>query len=531
MRMYRFNSETVCSVFDAIMANVVFPYVALCLTFTIAFGVALVWVTTPGVAVYIMAAISALVCECLLMAIITPVLLAHWLNREDEMPKDTDGLVAESINDPEQPPTQHYWNHVSDIPSAVRVTWWVITLLGTFGLIAASWQILVVDGWTADFALERMVPKKSYLYTFGSEYDKYYAGVPLPINLPITGVDFGDHNNGPGLVELANRIKKSPIINATSFRNWYEAYTEYCKAGALCKDTMINGFPTNASYNSILFFTGFLLDSKYSMNAADIKLCYNALGIPEFCGIAKFGGETVSGGVASYRDQTNLADDLHTLTVTASKFLCNTNDSKENCGVYAYSSPFPYFEQWKPARDDLWHVLMSSIVAAVVLGAVTLDTWALLATLVMVVNGILLVFFVTFIGMESDLNLVTAVGCFMLVPVVFSLAYLPALRYSNAVVIAMNTKSSPIESFMREAMCQVYLPSSVSYIIVTCGGMLFYLGCESPINIQFFKLFISIMLFAVTNFIVVWLPWIDVLSMISRNMETISRNSATPSEA
>ena len=47
----------------------------------------------------------------------------------------------------------------------------------------------------------------------------------------------------------AEVIKASPLINASTFRNWYEAYIQYCtvKKGGFglcdtCGSTMVNGF-------------------------------------------------------------------------------------------------------------------------------------------------------------------------------------------------------------------------------------------------------------------------------------------------
>ena len=71
----------------------------------------------------------------------------------------------------------------------------------------------------------------------------------MPVDFLINQVDVFNPENGPSILKAAEVIKASPLINASTFRNWYEAYIQYCtvKKGGFglcdtCGSTMVNGF-------------------------------------------------------------------------------------------------------------------------------------------------------------------------------------------------------------------------------------------------------------------------------------------------
>ena len=73
-----------------------------------------------------------------------------------------------------------------------------------------------------------LVPKSSYMHDWSIQYDEYFSNAALPIDFPISGIDFGNPANGPRLNAMAEELAAAPQMNASEFRNWYKAFSEFC---------------------------------------------------------------------------------------------------------------------------------------------------------------------------------------------------------------------------------------------------------------------------------------------------------------
>ena len=50
---------------------------------------------------------------------------------------------------------------------------------------------------------------------------RFFDQNPLPIDFPLRGVDVGDPKNGPLIMQAADILNQSPIVNSSTFRNFY----------------------------------------------------------------------------------------------------------------------------------------------------------------------------------------------------------------------------------------------------------------------------------------------------------------------
>ena len=139
-------------------------------------------------------------------------------------------------------------------------------------------------------------------------------------------------------------------------------------------------------------------------------------------------------------------------------------------------------------QDDLWNVAQIMLVASAVLWLLTLEVWIMIGSAVSVVAGVGGVFYFCFVGLNGDLNLVTAVGVYLLFFMLVGVSFNATWRYAG-LVGASAPGDDPTATFVQGSIGRVFVPDTFAYAFVLGGGALVFLGCSSPINIQFFYLF------------------------------------------
>lgn len=243
-------------------------------------------------------------------------------------------------------------------PLWLKTVWVVVVCAGCAAITGATFRLLEGDDGKVypNIPTTRMVPQSSYIWDWADGYDKYFSGVPLPVDFPLQNVAWGNPRNGPALEAAATRLQASPLLNSTTFRNWYSAFREFCSSADTCRGSLqdvdgnpdVAGFPTNQSI-SFLNVIEFITKPEYKVFAADFKL--PTLG--SYIKTAKFGAETVQYGVATYSDQLQLPFAMNSLSAQVNSIL-NGADSTGTARTYGFSSALPYMEMWRPARDDLY---------------------------------------------------------------------------------------------------------------------------------------------------------------------------------
>ena len=386
-------------------------------------------------------------------------------------------------------------------------------------------------------------------------YDAYFDQIPLPIDFPITGIDVFDPSNGPAIMQAAALIKSSPFVNVSTFRNFYEGYTEFCtKSSTLptcdsCASTMVDGYLTGESFSKCFYFTQFLGNPEYQQYAADMGISTTNLGIPEFNGVCKFGVYTNDGALAGYEGQLALPAAMNELSQAVSALFAGGNGTAANATdpapeVFAYSAvsvcarrctpvrhpigvarahrsgaapphqrllegvltvrclqfmltraplgaddvitppkAFPYFETWKPARDDLVDVGIATLAGASITSFFFLGWGSFVVHTTVLLAGTCGLLVVTMLGLEADLNLVTATNVFTAVPIMWTALFHTAFRFSAT----METNESSGGAFrdLQEYWSKCMRPAYLSYLIIAgVGGAIFFL-CDSPINLLF----------------------------------------------
>ena len=538
VRAYRFAVAQTGSVNVAcadIAANSLCPYFLLCNIYAWALLTSLAYIETPALVAYTVAAVAGLLCDVVAMATfgivaITAAGARDKSSRSDESPLlinyPTPSMSAPTPNAQTQP-HQSYgatdglsYETLTPIrtleiyslfPKSVRLGWWLVAVIGIAATIAVS-ASQMLGSWSPVLPLHNLVPTESYIYPWSVRYDQFFADIPMPIDFPMNGIDYGEPANGPYLMQIGNEIRDHPLINSSTFQHWYAAYTAYCTAGTLCADTMIGGYPTNDSFTAF-YLVGFLSAAEYQSNAACLKLD----GI-EWTHRAMFRGDTVNGALRTYSDQLTLPGKLHDLTESivgeVADQVTSQSDGLGGFQVYAYAAAFPYFETWQPARDDLWNVSQIMLFASAVLWVLTLEVWIMAGSAVSVVAGVGGVFYFCFVGLNGDLNLVTAVGVYLLFFMLVGISFNAAWRYAG-LVGASAPGDDPTATFVQGSIGRVFVPATFAYAFVLGGGALVFLGCSSPINIQFFYLFEAILGISCGIFFLVVIPWIDVYPLLA----------------
>ena len=140
--------------------------------------------------------------------------------------------------------------------------------------------------------------------------------------------------------------------------------------------------------------------------------------------------------------------------------------------------------------------------------------YLLVVMVVSVVAGVGGVFYFCFVGLNGDLNLVTAVGVYLLFFMLVGISFNAAWRYAG-LVGASAPGDDPTAMFVQGSIGRVFVPATFAYAFVLGGGALVFLGCSSPINIQFFYLFEAILGISCGIFFLVVIPWIDVYPLLA----------------
>jgi hypothetical protein len=132
-----------------------------------------------------------------------------------------------------------------------------LALAGTLGLVAFSLQyafgsteggghrssiIWADDGESQPSTdTQSMVPASSSIRHWADDYARWFQHVvSLPVDFPIVGTTGAlmDPANGPRLVACVERLRADPRLNASSVRDWYGDFRQYCHSTALCRLTM-----------------------------------------------------------------------------------------------------------------------------------------------------------------------------------------------------------------------------------------------------------------------------------------------------
>lgn len=529
LRAYRFAVAQTGSVNVAcadIAANSLCPYFLLCNVYAWALLTSLVWIETPALVAYTVAAVAGLLCDVVAMATFGIVAITAAGAQDKNTRSDDTPLLINYPTPPmsaPNPKTKALMQSYDDLtsiqtleiyslfPKSVRLGWWLISVIILAStLVVTARQLL--GSWSPELPLHALVPESSYIYPWSVRYDEFFADTAMPIDFPMNGIDYGEPANGPYLMQIGNELRDHPLINGSTFMHWYAAYTAYCTAGALCAETMVDGYPTNQSFTSF-YLVGFLSSEDYQSNAACLKLD----GV-EWTHRAMFRGETVNGALRTYSDQLTLPSTFHELTEEiVGRVAGQVTSQAGGLGgfeVYAYAAAFPYFETWQPARDDLWNLALIMLSASAVLGLMTLEVWIMVGSALSVVAGVGGVFYFCFVGLNGDLNLVTAVGVYLLLVMLVGTSFNATWRYAG-LVGASAPGDDPTATFVQGSIGRVFVPATFAYAFVLGCGALVFLGCGSPINIQFFYLFEAILGISCGVFFLVVIPWIDVYPLLA----------------
>lgn len=517
IRSHRVAAHDLRSVLKArehVAAMILCPYFLLCAVFVSALLLSLIWTDTPAIKAYTVAAVAGLLCDMICMGTFGMVAIADRaetdivperkpliIQREPSHETMKSARLEANINEPNESNVK-FARH--PLPKSIRIISWLVSIGCCSAVISLSGEVLL-GGFKPVLPLHDLVPKSSYIYSWSLNYDRYWSQVPLPLDFPVQGIDQTDPRNGPLMMELGNAIKASPIINQSTFRHWYAGYRDFCLGNEGCNETLVNGYMTAESFGPVQLVT-FLQIPEYQALAADFKLVNF-----EFANISKFGGETKLGAVATYSQQLTLPSNLHDLTEELQTIFANFGTPGQQLRVFAFTAAFPYFETWQPARDDLWNIVIVLVCASGVLGLFSLEIWTIIGMGLAVVTGLGAIFYFCFVGLNADLNLVTAAAIYMILPVLNQVLFPVAFAYSG-LVGSLALTEDPIGGYFRNDILRVHVPASIAFLFVMGGGMTTFLGCDSPINISFLYLFEAIVWISCGLLFLALIPWVNALS-------------------